>query len=60
MALPELYTDLLYISYDVCKHLVDIIEVLLISYYSQPYLSVFVSEQESRRSVVINGLIRGV
>ena len=41
MAIPESYTCLLHISYDVHKQLVDIIELLLISYYSHTYLSVF-------------------
>ena len=42
------------------KLLVDIIELSLISYYSQMYLSVFVPEQESGGSGVINGRFCGV
>ena len=45
-ALPEWYTPLIYIPYDVCKHLEDIIEVSLICIYSQTYLRVGFSEQD--------------
>ena len=37
-ALPEWYKPLLCIPCDVCKHLEDIIEVVIILFYSQTYL----------------------
>ena len=43
-----------------CKHLVDIIEELLITSYSQTYLTVLVSEQEFGHSRVVNGFVLGV
>ena len=53
-ALPEWYTLLLYIPCNVCTHLEVIIEVVLISIYSQTYLCVVVYFWLSG---LVNGLV---
>ena len=49
-----------YVQCDVCKHLEAMIEVALILFYSITYLCFGVSEQDFRRSGVVNWLVRGV
>ena len=52
--------NLIYNQLNVYKHLEDIIEVLLLLFYSLTYLRFGVSELDFWRFGVVNGLVRGV